>query len=208
MAREVRTIRIEDWEGNIYKPEGVIGSGSGGGLAGGTGGASIGSSDIGTTGSGATNTSDGVQTGDPYANDGTAILITSLPSKEKTVASVAFTNLPFGKYSVIVRAKCNKIGTEQEILKVRTYFEDESGTAVKRALSETVIKAKHFDSVQDYTDFGFVTNFTGVFTNYATLRVEVILVATPSVTVSFDNVTISRAPVAVTGTPTVVYKEV
>lgn len=207
MAREVRTIRIEDWEGNIYKPEGVGGSGSGGG-AGGTGGASIGSSEIGTTGSGATNTSDGIQTGDPYANNGTAILITSLPNKEKTVASVAFTNFPFGKYSVIVRAKCNKIGTDQDILKVKTYFEDESGTAIKRLLSETVIKAKHFDSVQDYSDFGFVTNFTGVFTNYAAMRVEVILVATPSVTVSFDNVTISRAPVAVTGTPTVVYKEV
>ena len=189
MAREVRTIRIEDWEGNIYRPEGVAGS-SGGAGSGGTGGASIGSSNIGTTGSGATNTSDGVQTGDPYANDGTAILITSLPNKEKVVASVAFTSLPFGKYSVIVRAKCNKIGTEQEILKVKTYFEDESGTAIKRLLSETVI------------------NFTGVFTNYATLRVEVILVATPSVTVSFDNVTISRAPVAVTGTPTLVYKEV
>lgn len=207
MVREVRTIRIEDWEGNIYRPEGVAGS-SGGAGSGGTGGASIGSSNIGTTGSGATNTSDGVQTGDPYANDGTAILITSLPNKEKVVASVAFTSLPFGKYSVIVRAKCNKIGTEQEILKVKTYFEDESGTAIKRLLSETVIKAKHFDYIQDYSDFGFVTNFTGVFTNYATLRVEVILVATPSVTVSFDNVTISRAPVAVTGTPTLVYKEV
>ena len=87
MAREVRTIRIEDWEGNIYRPEGVAGS-SGGAGSGGTGGASIGSSNIGTTGSGATNTSDGVQTGDPYANDGTAILITSLPNKEKVVASV------------------------------------------------------------------------------------------------------------------------
>ena len=54
----------------------------------------------------------------------------------------------------------------------------------------------------------FCKIFTGVFTNYATLRVEVILVATPSVTVSFDNVTISRAHVAVTGTPTLVYKEV
>lgn len=205
MAREVRTFRIEDWEGNIYKPEGVADGVNG--ANGASGGSSINSSNIGQAGSGATNTTEGVQTGDPYANNGTTIIITALPSKEKIVADVTFSKIQFGKYAVMIRAKSNKIGSNDDLMKVNTYYVDESGAAVQRLLSSTIIKAKHFDSTQDYSDIGFVTNFTGVYTDNASLRVEVVLLKNTSTTICLDSVTISRAFTAVTGTPTTVYKE-
>lgn len=205
MAREVRTFRIEDWEGNIYKPEGVADGVNGSNSA--AGGSSIDSSNIGMAGSGATNITEGVQTGDPYANSGTTIIVTALPSKEKIVADVTFSKIPFGKYSVMIRAKSNKIGTDENLIKANVYYMDESGAAVQRLLSSTMIKAKHFDSTQDYSDIGFVTNFSGVYTDNASMRVELILQKTTSTTICFDSVTITRAFTAVTGTPTTVYKD-
>ena len=123
--REIRTIRIEDWKGNIYRPEGV-GSGGGGstvnpgdiqpdpGTGGGSG--SIGPDDM--------NSTEGSIASDPGASTGKAIIASSDASKDKNLATVLFDNMTFGKVAISLRFKSNIGSGTTEVLRVNVYYVD------------------------------------------------------------------------------------
>lgn len=194
--REIRTIRIEDHEGNVYKPEGV---GNGGG-----GGESVGSGDIGSPDSGSVNTSDGTQVGDPDSNGGTAIIVPPSTTLDKNVATIIFGNVTFGKWAVVIRAKSSLGGgsNDNSILRVKTYYIDNTNTNPMKLLSTTLIKVRHFEAANKYCEVGFVTDFTGLYSSSVSLKVVVELIANCGATVTFDQMTVAKSFVAVTGTPT------
>lgn len=193
--REIRTIRIEDSEGNVYKPEGV---GNGGG-----GGESIGSDTIGTPDSGSVNITDGSNIADPDSNNGTAIIINS-STTDKNVATVIFGNVTLGKWAIVIRAKSSIAGANNDtnILKVNTYYVDNTNVEPTKLLSTTYIKARHFEEKDTYCEVGFATDFKGKFTSSVSLKVEILVLANSGATITFDRVTTAKAFVAVTGTPT------
>lgn len=195
--REIRTMRIEDWMGNVYKPEGV---GSGG-----SGGSSIGGNEINTGGTGI-NTSEGTQIGDPNANGSTSIIITAPPAgSTKNAATVHFDDVSFGNYAVNLRIKCSRANiSDEDILTVNVYYVDNTEANPVIPVSQTKIKEHHFKAANRYIDIGFATEFYGIFTTSMSMRVEILINGGSGVTITLDTITVAKAFVAVTGTSTII----
>ena len=186
-TREIRTTRIEDWEGNIYKPEGV-------GSSGGTGGQSAGSDDVteGGSSSGALNYTEGTHITDNNATDGTSIILTSDSSVNRVIVSATFDDVEFGRHSVVVRVKSSVANSDAVILKINTYYVDNTEANPTVLLETWNVKAKHFYGADVYSEVGFVTDFKGVKTTSISLCVEVIVVAGTGAAITFDNIRIMK----------------
>lgn len=184
MAREVRYIRWEDCNGNIYRVEG--------GGEGGTGGESIDVDDIGGPDSGSTNNTDGTHTGDVEANNGSAVIVVS-GSTDKNAATVYFDNISFGMWSVGVRAKCNVVGTDTNILQINCYYVDNTEANPTTLLRTQYVKASQFFSAGSYTEVGCSIVFNGMYTTSVSLKVEIILLKNTGATLTLDNITLYKA---------------
>lgn len=184
-TREIRTARVEDWNGNIYK-FGSDGTDSGG---------SIGPDKINTDGGGV-NTSDGSIVGDTTANNASAIVITSPTSGTKNVATVSFDNATFGKYNVKFRAKCSGINAtnmETTVLIVNVYYVDNTGVNPTAIMTTIPIKKKHFNVSDIYTDICFMTNFSGIYTTSIEMKIEILINGGVNSTITFDSISIIKA---------------
>lgn len=184
MAREVRYIRWEDWNGNIYRVEGTG--------EGGTGGDSIDVDDIGGPNSGSTNNTDGTHTGDVEANNGSAIIVVS-GNTDKNAATVYFDNIAFGMWSVGVRAKCNVVGSDTNILQINCYYVDNTEANPTTLLRTQYVKASQFFSAGSYTEIGCSIVFNGMYTTSVSLKVEIILLKNTGATITIDNITLYKA---------------
>ncbi|MBR1987800.1 MAG: hypothetical protein IKA36_02045 [Clostridia bacterium] len=201
-SREIRTIRIEDWNGNIYHPEGV-----GGGSAGDNNAPDDFQPDTGSTGGAGSITSDtanttaAVSTTDSNATTG-KVLVISAGTTAKNVATALFDNLPFGKIAVSLRLKSSNGTTTSNIIQVNTYYVDLTQTNSTVKLSSTNFTGAHVGVANTFVDLGFVTEFKGVHTANMAFKVEVLILPNTGVTVTLDNVSVNKAFVAITGTPT------
>lgn len=204
ITREIRTIRIEDWNGNIYRPEGV---GSGGG------GSTTNPGDIrpdpGTGGGGGSitpdnmNSTQGSITTDTEASSGESIVIVADPSKDKNVATVIFDNMTFGKVAVSMRLKSSIGSGTKSILKCNVYYVDITETNPTKRLSSTIITANQIGVANKYVDVGFVTEFSGKYTSNMACKIELLVLKNTGATITLDSITSSKAFTALTGSPTV-----
>lgn len=185
MAREIRYARFEDWKGNIYRLEGSSGNGAGGDI-------SIDVDNIGGPESGSTNNTDGTHTGDPEANDGSAIIVVS-GSEDKNAATVYFDNISFGMWSVGIRAKCNIVGNETDILQINCYYVDNTEANPTVLLRTQYVKASQFFDAGSYTEIGCSIVFNGVYTTSVSLKVEIILLKNTGATITIDNITLYKS---------------
>lgn len=185
--REIRTTRIEDWEGNIYKPEGV---GSGGG----SGGQSTSSEDVseGGVSSGAINYTDGTHISDNNSTDGTAILLVSDSTIDKILVTATFDDIEFGRHSVVARVKSSVANSDTVILKINTYYVDNTEANETVLLETWNVKAKHFYGSDVYSEVGFVTDFKGIKTTSISLCVEILVVAGTEAALTFDNLRVMK----------------
>ena len=175
--REIRTIRIEDWEGNVYRPEGV---GSGG-----TSGTIVSPSQ-----------NDKIETDGTIITDdgssGSVIMVQTDPTTEKNIATGYVSDLVFGDYSVAVRLKSSNNTATSNIVRIRTYYSVEGQTDV--LLSTTYITANKFKAANTYQTFVFITTFKGVVDANQRLKIEVTsLPITTSSTICLDYFTVDMA---------------
>lgn len=186
---EIRTVRWEDWMGNVYKFEGT-GTGSGG--------VDVPSEDIIKDGS-----TDGTITDDLGSNGGKVIQVGSSPTVNKNVATVEFEDLPFGDYSVMLRLK--RSNTNGASLVVNTYYESGEAAIPAKKLSTTPIAPSQVSTTQ-YTSIGFAMKYTGTYTKKNKLKVEILMLANATATtIYFDTVTVSKSYTGLTGTVTTLY---
>jgi hypothetical protein len=196
-VREIRTFRLEDWEGNIYKPEGLLDKTVG------SNGSSVGASSIIPNGTGL-NSTHGAQIGDNTTSTGTAIILNSSNERDLNLATVHFTDLTFGMYGVNIRSKISRAYVPN-ILRVNTYYVDLNGINPSILLSTTDIGSSHYrEAYNIFRNVGFVTEFRGKFSNNMALKVEVILKRGSGVNVVLDSITTSRAFTAVSGAGTMI----
>lgn len=194
ITTELRYIRIEDWNGNIYYPEGP-GSGTGGSTVDGT---SI-------TETGITR-SDGQLTSDPNASKGQAVIVTDDGSgQDKLVFTTIFQNLTFGKVSCDVRLKSSIGSGSNTIIVANCYYFDNTNQDDNyqgTLLSSTNISGDVIGVANQYVNIGFVTDYKGVSTSSVGLKVELLLKAGTGATIHFDYISTDKAFAAVTGTST------
>lgn len=194
---EIRTTRVEDWEGNVYLL---------GGAGGGQGGISTDSTDIGKGGS----TTSGSHTNDVFSNSGECIELSSSGSADQNLATVDFTDVTFGDYSVSIRMKSDFITKQNNpLLTIYTYYHIDAANGVPEVntlLSTTDVHPELFNEINVYQTFGFVTRFKGTFNKKMSLRVAIMLRAQsePPVmkTVRLDNITVNHAYTGLTGVAT------
>lgn len=186
IRREIRTIRIEDWLGNIYRPEGV------------GGGAAVGDPqypddikiidtplELDPTGNLLTpnnkNITQGVYIPDTDASTGKAIVLDYEINKNKVLASILFEGLPFGYVSVGVRAKLFFMGggDTRPLFKILTYYIDTTSTE-QMMLSATYINKEMFVSGR-FSNLAIVTNFAGKFSKTMALKVVIVTEKLPTI---------------------------
>ena len=205
IKREIRTIRIEDCNGNIYRPEGVGGGSSGDssssddfqqdtGVGGGAG--SITPDDM--------NSTSATKTTDTSSSTGKVLMIASNESKTQNIATALFSNTKFGKIAVALRLKSTDGSTTDDLIQVNTYYVDLTKTNETVKLSTTTFKGTHIGVANKFVDLGFVTEFSGIYSSNMAMKVEVLLLPASGITVSLDNVSVNRAFTAITGTPTTI----
>lgn len=190
-TREIRTIRIEDWEGNIYRPEGV-GSGSGGVVTP--------ADEIGKGGS----STDGTLVEDSTSNNGTSIEVSSDPSSDMNIATMIFDDVSFGEYSIMTRLKTSNNASPNALVRIETFYYIEGFEENK--LSSTDVLGSYFVSNNMYQSFGFVMKFMGNYDKNMKLKVVMTLLKRPeAVTVNFDSLVLNKAYTSLTGLSTVLY---
>lgn len=191
MAQEIRNIRVEDWEGNIYQ---FSGSGGEGGIT----------SDATDIGKDKYSSTDGSVVEDFSSNNGVAIVTNSSTTTNTNIATICVSDVKFGKYSVMVRLKSSKITGTDPLIKIESFYFVDGSTDVK--LSTTQLIPTMFESAEDYQTFGFVTNFKGVYNKDMKLKVVITLLPqTSPATVSFDMMISNYAYTALSGTSTEVF---
>lgn len=184
--RETRYTRVEDAEGNVYKFDA---SGAGGG--GGVGGEIVDDEDIGTADSGSINTTDGAHTSDSEGNNGTVIIISS-GATDKNAATILFDGLTFGMYSIGIRAKSSVANNTTEILKVNTYYVDNTGVNPQKLTGSHIIRADQFASTNVFTEIGISSIFEGIYTTSLSFKVEIILLKNTNTTLTLDNISVYK----------------
>lgn len=199
---ENRFIRIEDWEGNRYFPEGTsTGSGGSGGSS--SSGSDAQPYDPSTKPSGGSSTTQGSVTTDGNASSGKAIIVSASTSADRNIITAWIEGLKFGKVATSIRLKSSIGSGTGNLLEVNTYYYDVvSGTKTK--LSTTNITPNNIGVANKYADVGFISEFTGTYTAAYLFGVEVILKRNTGATVYLDYVSVNKAFTAVTGTSTVI----
>lgn len=187
MAREVRTCRLEDWEGNIYKLEGTGGSGGATGTV------------ISPTENINNIETDGTVVEDPESS-GSAIIISS-GATEKNFATVYVDGLIFGDYSVTLRLKSSNNSTANNLLQIKTYYSLEGANDI--LLSTTNVAGTAFAAANVYQQLNFITKFKGVAN--VNMRMKIVITALPNTntTFCFDYAAVTMASGSMLNTVTV-----
>lgn len=187
MAREVRTCRFEDWEGNIYRFEGT------GGAGGATGTVISPTENINNI------ETDGTVIEDPESS-GSAIIVSS-GTEAKNVATMYIDDLIFGDYSVTLRLKSSNNSTTNTLLQIRTYYSLEGANDI--LLSTTNVAGTVFAAANAYQQLNFITKFKGVAN--VNMRMKVVITALPNTntTFCFDYVAVVMASGSMLNTVTV-----
>lgn len=192
-VREIRSTRVEDWNGNIYNFESS---------SSGTSGTIIDNSDV---SDGGITTSDGNITDDSYANTGKAIVVVADPTVDKHIITTKLNDLPFGKISCQIRFK-SSIGTgTTPIIVANCYYFDNTNTEESYSgilLSSTVITGEKIGVTGEYIEVGFVTDYKGIYTTSKSLMIDVLLKAGTNATIYFDYLAAQKSYAGVTGTAT------
>ena len=192
-VREIRSTRVEDWNGNIYNFESS---------SSGTAGTIVSGSDV--TEGGITN-SDGESIDDSNANGGKAIVVVSDPSTDKTIIKTKISDLPFGKISIQLRLKSSVGNGTTPIIAVNCYYFDNTNTDENYngiLLSTTNITGNQIGVAGEYLEIGLVTDYKGIYTTSKSLMIEALLKANTNATVYFDYLAAQKSYTGVTGTAT------
>ena len=185
MAIERRNIRIEDWEGNIYYPE----TQSGSSLAGRIIDAEDATTDI---TSGSVTITEGTKTIDEYANNGSAIMISS-PSTDKILFQTSIAGIPFGNVAVNIRMKSNNTTDNIELARIEIYYYD-SLDEIEGVLLETkTITGMDIGDINKYIEYSFISDFYGIYKSSACFKIKIIALANNNSTLYFDQVAIAKA---------------
>lgn len=181
---ENRHIRIEDWKGNVYFPEGDSKNSA-------PGGSVTDSSSASSDATGTNPKTDGTKVTDPSANGGTALVLTS-GSERQTLFHTYLANVPFGKISVCMRLKSSIGEGTTNLVEVNTYFVDASGKEmVETKLDSTLINGNMFGVANEYVNLGMTTDYKGVSTGAIFLKVEIIVLPDTGATIYFDQLAVA-----------------
>lgn len=190
---EKRYIRIEDWKGNIYYPESSSGTTTAGSIV----DATEASTD---PTSGASTYTDGLQSSDNEANNGTIILLAA-NSEPKTLFQTTFDNMPFSKVVVSFRVKASSVPANTDLLEVRTYYVDNTNTETADVALDTVTFAsKNIGKANEFVDLSFITTFKGQYTGSVSLKVKITAFGGTGVTWYFDQLSACKAFPAISAT--------
>ena len=185
---EIRHIRIEDWMGNKYLPEGTGGGGAGGEVV---------KPEIDPENPGdphdpndPKDKTEGTEVADPEANGGTAIKIVS-GNTPQTIFCTDIAGVPFGKITVNMRIKSNLDKSDMELIQVNTYYVDYTSTEFRiKACDSIRLTANAFIPANKYVNVCTTTDFEGIATKNYALRVEVICLPNTGGIFYFDQLTV------------------
>lgn len=192
-VREIRSTRVEDWNGNIYNFESS---------SAGTSGTIIDGSDV---SDGGITTSDGELADDSYANTGKAIVVVADPSVDKHIITTKLSDLPFGKISCQIRFKSSVGSGTTPVIIANCYYFDNTNTDENYAgilLSSTSITGAKIGATGEYVEVGFVTDYKGIYTTSKSLMIDILLKAGSNATIYFDYLAAQKSYAGVTGTAT------
>ena len=183
---EKRYIRIEDWKGNIYYPETSSGSTTAGSI--------IDASEASTDPtSGSSTFTEGLQSSDTEANNGTTILMTA-SSEPKVLFQTMFDNMPFGQVIIDLRVKLTSVLSTTDLIQVDTYYVDNTNTETADVLLKTVtFNGKEIGKANEFVDLTFITDFKGQYTGSVSLKVKITSLGGTNVTMYFDQVSACKA---------------
>lgn len=136
---------------------------------------------------------------DPDSTYGRSIFIQN-SNIVKDILDYSSEDIAFGLQSIVLRIKSSLIGTNDNIVQVKTYYEYET---ISRVLSTTYLKANHFDNANVYKELGFITNFKGEYKEGKKLRVLIQSIANSGADITLDYINISPSMPGVTALPTV-----
>ena len=190
---EKRYIRIEDWKGNIYYPESASGST--------TAGTIMDAADASTDPtSGASTYTEGLQSADTEANNGTTILMAA-NSEPKVMYQTMFDNMQFGPVVIDLRVKVSAVPSSTKLIEVRTYYKDNVNTeAADIALDVVTFTGKEIAKANEFVDLSFITTFKGQYTGSVSLKVVVTALGGTGVTMYFDQIAAAKAFPAISAT--------
>lgn len=185
MSIENRYIRIEDWNGNVYYPESSSAET--------TAGSVTDSSSASTTDPTSDVYTKGSIVADTSANNGSAIFLKA-NTERQVLFRTLLSNVPFGNTSIGIRLK-SSIGTGVDnLIEVNTYFVDKSGdNSTETLLDTSYINGNTIGAANEYVNLGIVTNYRGIATGQAFLKVELILLPDTGVSIYFDQIAVAMA---------------
>lgn len=187
MATENRTIRIEDWQGNTYLPETDSGTSTAGSIS----GADSASTDPSSEATGTY--TQGTVIADPSANGGTAIYAQA-SNTNQIVYSTCVSSVSFGTLSISIRLKSNIATGTSALLRVNTYFVDNSGTDPQFTLLDSQdINGNDIGIANEYVTLGLTTQYEGVATGATLLKVQVVLLPNTGCNIYFDQLAVAMA---------------
>lgn len=182
MSIEKRTVRVEDWDGNVYtfknseelSTSGVIKD----------------STDVIFGNPNAKTISEGEPVADPKANFCSALFL-----GESTVDKILFqTEIRkpvLGTHIIGFRSKVSSNISTDDILKVTVYHVDyTTETPSISVIDSSLIKASQLDT--KYKEYRYIVDFDGSYSNNYTMRIRIEKLANTSATVYFDNIAIAK----------------
>lgn len=188
---EKRYIRIEDWKGNIYYPESSSGST--------TAGIIVDASEASTDpASGSSTFTEGLQSADIEANNGTIILLAA-NDEPKILFQTMVDNISFGKLVVNPRLKLSSLPSSTvDMIEVRTYYVDNTNTETADVALDTVtFSSKDIinagGKANEFVDLSFISNFKGQYTGSVSFKVKITMYGGTGSTVYFDQVAVCKA---------------
>ena len=184
---ENRKVRIEDWQGNRYFPIGSSADSTSG---------TVSDSTSASTDKTDNTYTEGTQTSDSSANNGSSIVLSSSTSR-RVLYSTMISNIPFGSTSITYRIKSSNGSGIINLLEVNTYFVDTSGTNPKSTKIHTqTINGDQIGTPNQYVGLGHVVDFKGTATGSYMMKIEFIVLPDTGVTIYFDNMAVALAPMS------------